>query len=88
MVAAARKRTGQSLDKSLANELLSAYQHKGSAIQKREEVHKTAVANQVSGGRPSSHGLASADSLAACVLARRRPRTFAGVHTTSITTDH
>ena len=46
IVGAARKRTGQSLDKSLANELLNAYQHKGGAIQKKEEVHKTAVANQ------------------------------------------
>jgi len=46
IVGAARKRTGQSLDKSLANELLAAHQYKGSAIQKKEEVHKTAVANQ------------------------------------------
>lgn len=43
---AARKRTGQSLDVGLAAELLAAHQYKGSAIQKKEDVHKAAVANQ------------------------------------------
>lgn len=48
IVAAARKRKGQAFEKSLSAELLSASQHKGSAILKKQEVHKTAVANQVS----------------------------------------
>ena len=47
IVAAARRRGGTaSFDRCLAEELLAAVQHKGYAIQKREEVHKTAVANQ------------------------------------------
>jgi small subunit ribosomal protein S7 len=46
IVAAARKRSGASFDRLLAQELLAAHQNKGSAVQKREEVHRTAVANQ------------------------------------------
>jgi len=46
IVGAARKRSGTSFDRRLAQELLAAQQHKGAAYGKREEVHKTAVANQ------------------------------------------
>lgn len=47
LVKAARDRRGtSSFDSKLAQELLAAQQHKGSAIMKREQVHKMAVANQ------------------------------------------
>ena len=46
IIAAARKRAGTSFDRRLAQELLAAHQRKGAAVQKREEVHKMAVANQ------------------------------------------
>jgi len=50
LVAAARGKKGAAkrghFDRRLANELLAAYQNKGGAIAKKEEVHKAAVANQ------------------------------------------
>lgn len=49
LVAAARKRnSSSSMDARLANELLQAYQNKGSAVGRREGVHKMALANQAS----------------------------------------
>lgn len=50
LVAAARGKKGApkrgSFDQRLANELIAAYQNKGGAIQKKEQVHKEAIANQ------------------------------------------
>merc|ERR1719310_1983475 len=50
IVAAARGKKGApkrgSFDRRLANELLAAYQNKGGAVAKKEQVHKDAVANQ------------------------------------------
>uniref|UniRef100_A0A451DFR6 Small ribosomal subunit protein uS7 n=1 Tax=Buchnera aphidicola (Cinara pseudotsugae) TaxID=2518978 RepID=A0A451DFR6_9GAMM len=46
IVAAARKRTDKSMSIRLTNELLDAIENKGSAVRKREEVHKMADANK------------------------------------------
>ena len=50
IVAAARGKKGApkrfAFSRRLANELLSAYQNKGSAVQKKEQVHRDAVTNQ------------------------------------------
>ncbi|VFP77924.1 30S ribosomal protein S7 [Buchnera aphidicola (Cinara splendens)] len=46
IVAAARKRTDKSMSIRLTNELLDAIGNKGSAVRKREEVHKMADANK------------------------------------------
>ena len=47
LVASARKRNASgNMDDRLGNELLQAYQNRGSAVGKREAVHKTALANQ------------------------------------------
>lgn len=50
IVGAARGKKGApkrgKFDRRLANELLAAYQNKGGAIAKKEQVHKDAVANQ------------------------------------------
>ena len=46
IIAAARKRGATSFDRKLAQELIAAHQFKGAAVQKRESVHATAVANQ------------------------------------------
>ena len=50
IIAAARGKKGApkrgGFDRRLANELLAAYQSKGGAIAKKEQVHKEAVANQ------------------------------------------
>ncbi|VFP86203.1 30S ribosomal protein S7 [Buchnera aphidicola (Cinara pseudotaxifoliae)] len=46
IVAAARKRTDKSMSIRLTNELLDAIGNKGSAVRKREEVHKMAEANK------------------------------------------
>ncbi|QCI23484.1 30S ribosomal protein S7 [Buchnera aphidicola] len=46
IVDAARKRTDQSMSLRLANELLDAVDNKGSAVKKREEVHRIAEANK------------------------------------------
>lgn len=43
---AARKRTGVSFDKALAIEIVDAYNGVGTAIKKREDVHKMAEANK------------------------------------------
>lgn len=49
LVSAARKRnSSSSMDARLANELMQAYQNKGSAVGRRETVHKMALANQAS----------------------------------------
>lgn len=50
IISAARGKKGAQkrgkFDRRLANELLQAYQNKGAAIAKKEQVHKDAVANQ------------------------------------------
>ena len=47
LVAAARKRKASgNMDDRLSNELLQAYQNKGTAVGKREATHKSALANQ------------------------------------------
>jgi small subunit ribosomal protein S7 len=43
---AARARKSAPMDKRLADELLSAYKGEGSAVRKREEIHKMAEANR------------------------------------------
>ncbi len=46
IIAAARQRAGKSMAEKLAGELLDASAGQGSAIRKREEVHKNAEANR------------------------------------------
>ena len=47
LVGAARKRKANgNMDDRLSNELLQAYQNKGTAVGKREATHKSALANQ------------------------------------------
>ncbi len=46
VIESARSRTGKSMREKLAAELVDASQKKGSAIKKREEVHKMAEANK------------------------------------------
>lgn len=46
LVDAARKRSEKSMDMRLANELLDAFENKGTAIKKREDVHRMAEANK------------------------------------------
>lgn len=46
LVDAARKRGEKSMGMRLANELLDAYENKGTAIKKREDVHRMAEANK------------------------------------------
>jgi len=46
LVDAARKRGEKSMDLRLAGEILDAYESKGSAIKKREDVHRMAEANK------------------------------------------
>jgi len=46
LLEAARSRKGQSFDKCLAEELLSAVNNEGLAIRKREEAHRMAKANR------------------------------------------
>lgn len=43
---AARKKSGQSFDKMLADELLNAHNNTGDAIKKKEDTHKMAEANR------------------------------------------
>ena len=43
---AARKKSGRSFDRLLADELLNAYNSTGDAIKKREDVHRMADANK------------------------------------------
>jgi len=43
---AARSRRGAPMNKRLADELLSAFKGEGSAVKKREEIHKMAEANR------------------------------------------
>jgi small subunit ribosomal protein S7 len=43
---AARSRRGAPMQKRLADELLAAYKGEGSAVKKREEIHKMAEANR------------------------------------------
>jgi small subunit ribosomal protein S7 len=43
---AAHKKSGQSFDKLLANEILDAYNSQGEAIKKREDTHRMAEANK------------------------------------------
>ncbi len=43
---AARSRKGVPMSKKLADELLSAFKGEGSAVRKREEIHKMAEANR------------------------------------------
>lgn len=46
IIGAARKGGGTTFDARLMRELLAAHQFKGGAMQKRDEMHKTALANQ------------------------------------------
>lgn len=46
LVDAARKRSEKSMDHRLANEIMDAYESKGSAIKKREDTHRMAEANK------------------------------------------
>jgi small subunit ribosomal protein S7 len=46
IVDAARKRGEKSMDRRLAGELLDAADNKGSAVKKREDVHRMAEANK------------------------------------------
>jgi len=43
---AARKRKNKSMSEKLSNELMEAYQRKGSAMKKREDTHKMAESNK------------------------------------------
>ncbi|MEK7991327.1 MAG: 30S ribosomal protein S7 [Thiotrichaceae bacterium] len=46
LVESARKRGEKSMGARLANEMLDAYENKGTAIKKREDVHRMAEANK------------------------------------------
>lgn len=46
LVDAARKRGEKSMDLRLAGEIMDAYENKGTAIKKREDVHRMAEANK------------------------------------------
>jgi small subunit ribosomal protein S7 len=46
LVESARKRGEKSMDARLANEMLDAFENKGTAIKKREDVHRMAEANK------------------------------------------
>jgi small subunit ribosomal protein S7 len=46
LVDAARKRNEKSMGQRLANEMMEAYENRGSAVKKREETHKMAEANR------------------------------------------
>jgi len=46
LVESARKRQGKNMDEILGEELIDAYNKTGSAIKKREEMHKAAEANK------------------------------------------
>ncbi len=46
IVDAARKRSEKSMDLRLAGELMDAFENKGSAMKKREDVHRMAEANK------------------------------------------
>jgi small subunit ribosomal protein S7 len=46
LVDAARKRNEKSMDRRLAGEILDAAENKGSAVKKREDVHRMADANK------------------------------------------
>jgi small subunit ribosomal protein S7 len=46
LVEAARKRGEKSMGQRLANELLEAFENRGTAVKKREETHKMAEANR------------------------------------------
>ena len=46
IVDAARSKSGTSFDKLLANEILDAYENKGTSIKKKEDLHKMAEANR------------------------------------------
>lgn len=46
LVEAARKRNEKSMGQRLANEMLDAYDNRGTAVKKREDTHKMAEANR------------------------------------------
>jgi len=46
LVDAARKRNEKSMGQRLANEMLEAYDNRGTAVKKREDTHKMAEANR------------------------------------------
>ncbi|MCO6544714.1 MAG: 30S ribosomal protein S7, partial [Gilliamella sp.] len=46
IVDAARKRGDKSMALRLANELMDAFENKGTAVKKREDVHRMAEANR------------------------------------------
>jgi small subunit ribosomal protein S7 len=46
VIDAARKRSEKSMDRRLAGELLDAVESRGSAVKKREDVHRMAEANK------------------------------------------
>ena len=46
IIAAARKKTGSSMDKRLAAELITASKNEGTAIKRKEDMHRMAQANK------------------------------------------
>jgi small subunit ribosomal protein S7 len=46
LIVAARARSGKSMEEKLAAELVDAVQGRGSAVRKREEIHRMADANK------------------------------------------
>ena len=46
MIGFAKGRKGMSMSRSLANELLDAYENTGSTVKKRDDTHKMAAANK------------------------------------------
>ena len=46
LVDSARKRSDKTLKERIANELIDAFNNKGNAVKKREEIHKMAEANR------------------------------------------
>src|SRR5690554_4596901 len=47
LIAAARKRSGQSMSNKLAAEIMAAYNNEGAAVKRKDETHRMAEANKV-----------------------------------------
>ena len=46
LIAAARKRSGQSMSNKLAAEIMAAYNNEGAAVKRKDETHRMAEANK------------------------------------------
>ena len=46
LIAAARKRSGQSMSNKLATEIMAAYNNEGAAVKRKDETHRMAEANK------------------------------------------